>query len=47
MKKAIIAISGGIDSTVAAGIAKKEGYEIIIPLKFTLNKKSRDMVKFI
>lgn len=23
MKKAIIAISGGIDSTVAAGIAKK------------------------
>lgn len=28
MKKAIIAISGGIDSTVAAGIAKKEGYEL-------------------
>lgn len=28
MKKAIIAISGGIDSTVAAAIAKKEGYEL-------------------
>lgn len=28
MKKAIIAISGGIDSAVAAAIAKKEGYEL-------------------
>lgn len=28
MKKAIIALSGGIDSAVAAGIAKKEGYEL-------------------
>lgn len=28
MKKAIIAISGGIDSTVAAAIAKKEGFEL-------------------
>lgn len=28
MKKAIIAISGGIDSAVAAAIAKNEGYEL-------------------
>ena len=28
MKKAIIALSGGIDSAVAAAIAKKEGYEL-------------------
>lgn len=28
MKKAIIALSGGIDSAVAAGIAKEEGYEL-------------------
>ena len=28
MKKAIIAISGGIDSAVAAFIAKKEGYDL-------------------
>ena len=28
MKKAIIAISGGIDSAVAAAIAKKEGYDL-------------------
>jgi 7-cyano-7-deazaguanine synthase len=28
MKKAIIAISGGIDSAVAAAIAKEEGYEL-------------------
>ena len=28
MKKAIIAISGGIDSAVAAAIAKSEGYEL-------------------
>ena len=28
MKKAIIAFSGGIDSAVAAAIAKKEGYEL-------------------
>ncbi len=28
MKKAIVAISGGIDSAVAAAMAKKEGYEL-------------------
>lgn len=28
MKKAIVAISGGIDSAVAAAIAKKDGYEL-------------------
>lgn len=28
MKKAIVALSGGIDSAVAAAIAKKEGYEL-------------------
>ena len=28
MKKAIIALSGGIDSAVAAAIAKKEGYQL-------------------
>lgn len=28
MKKAIIALSGGIDSAVAAAIAKKQGYEL-------------------
>ena len=28
MKKAIILISGGMDSAVCAGIARQEGYEI-------------------
>ena len=36
MKKAIIALSGGIDSAVAAAIAKKEGYNIICIFKFNL-----------
>ena len=30
MKKAIVAISGGIDSTVVSAIAKSEGYELYL-----------------
>ena len=42
MKKAIIAISGGIDSAVATAIAKNEGYELYgkVPLiSFTLGSE--------
>ena len=42
MKKAIIALSGGIDSAVAAAIAKKEGYELYF---LTVNYGQRNINK--
>ena len=42
MKKAIIALSGGIDSAVAAGIAKKEGYELYF---LTVNYGQKNLEK--
>ena len=40
MKKAIITISGGIDSTLTAAIAKKEGYELYF---LTVNYGQRNL----
>ena len=42
MKKAIIAISGGIDSAVATAIAKKEGYELYF---LTVNYGQKNLKK--
>ena len=42
MKKAIIALSGGIDSAVAAAIAKKEGYELYF---LTVNYGQKNLKK--
>lgn len=42
MKKAIIALSGGIDSAVAAAIAKKEGYELYF---LTVNYGQKNLEK--
>ena len=39
MKKAIVILSGGMDSTTATFIAKKEGYEII-PLHFNYGQRT-------
>ncbi len=39
MKKAVVILSGGMDSTTAAFIAKKEGYEII-PLHFNYGQRT-------
>lgn len=42
MKKAIIALSGGIDSAVAAGIAKEQGYELYF---LTVNYGQKNLKK--
>ena len=42
MKKAIVALSGGIDSAVAAAIAKKEGYELYF---LTVNYGQKNLEK--
>ncbi len=39
MKKAVVILSGGMDSTTSAFIAKKEGYEII-PLHFNYGQRT-------
>ena len=39
MKKAVVILSGGMDSTTAAFIAKKEGYELI-PLHFNYGQRT-------
>ncbi|EDM23729.1 7-cyano-7-deazaguanine synthase QueC [Caminibacter mediatlanticus] len=39
MKKAVVILSGGMDSTTATFIAKKEGYEII-PLHFNYGQRT-------
>ena len=39
MKKAVVILSGGMDSTTAAFIAKQEGYEII-PLHFNYGQRT-------
>ena len=39
MKKAVVILSGGMDSTTAAFIAKKEGYKII-PLHFNYGQRT-------
>ncbi len=41
MKKAIVILSGGMDSSTAAFIAKKEGYEII-PLHFNYGQRTEE-----
>lgn len=46
MKKVILGLSGGVDSSVAAAILKEQGYEVIgITFKFVDNFDSEDAVK--
>lgn len=46
MKKVILGLSGGVDSSVAAAILKKQGYEVIgITFKFVENFDVEDAIK--
>ena len=46
MKKVILGLSGGVDSSVAAAILKKQGYEVIgITFKFVENFDAEDAIK--
>lgn len=46
MKKVILGLSGGVDSSVAAAILKKQGYEVIgITFKFVENFDAKDAIK--
>lgn len=46
MEKVILGLSGGVDSSVAAAILKKQGYEVIgITFKFVENFDAEDAIK--